>query len=281
MTIDDDLLLDLGNSRLKWQRRSEQSPRLRALDHARHANPDADIWGALFLEPQPEKVWLASVAGERTNDLIAHIQAHWRCPIVRIHTPAQCAGWTNSYAEPARLGVDRFLAMLGALHFANSTYRLTGENDLPCPQAETQSPCPQAETQSPCPQAETSTGLIVAVAGTALTLDVVDVRGAHLGGLIVPGPTLMRSSLHNATAELPSVPAADVALGRSTIDAIGAGSVRACSALINAVAQDFPGVQLYLSGGAAAELVATVRDAILAPDLIFCGMRIYAAALGR
>ncbi len=216
-----------------------------ALTHA-PPNNGADVWEALFLEAKPQKVWLASVAGKHADDLIAEINERWGCTVIRVRTPAQFGAWTNSYEAPERLGVDRFLAMLGAREFAN-----------------------QAD-------------LIVVMAGTALTIDVLDANSVHQGGLIVPGPSLMRSSLHRGTAELPSVSASSVALGCSTADAIGAGSVRACTALIRSVAQDFPAANLIISGGAAAELQSSLVP--LAPiyieDLVLRGLRFYAADQG-
>ena len=242
--MNDELLLDLGNTRLKWawRQRTPSSSLMSALTHAA-PNNGAGIWDALFLEARPQKVWLASVAGKHADDLTAEINRRWGSAVIRVRTPAQFAGWTNSYAAPERLGVDRFLAMLGALEFAN-----------------------QAE-------------LIVAMAGTALTIDVLDANSTHQGGLIVPGPSLMRASLHRATAELPFVNASSVQLGRSTAEAIGAGSVRACTALITSVAHDLPAAKLILSGGAAAELQPglTAFAPLYVEDLVLRGLRFYAA----
>ncbi len=210
-----------------------------------HAGPSVanSVWDALLLEKRPEKVWLASVAGVQADELVAEISQRWGCSVVRVRTPAQFDVWTNSYEEPARLGVDRFLAMLGALPLAANS------------------------------------SLIVAMAGTALTIDVLDANGAHQGGLIVPGPSLMRASLHRGTAELPFVSASNVALGRSTADAIGAGSVRACAALINSVMQNFPAAKLIISGGAAAELEPglAANAPLYIEDLVLRGLRFYAA----
>ena len=246
MSINDELLLDLGNTRLKWAWRFP-APGARLLSALTHAVPNktSAVWGALFLEVRPQKVWLASVAGTHTDDLIIEINQRWGCEVIRVCTPAQFAGWTNSYEAPERLGVDRFLAMLGALDLAANS------------------------------------SLCVAMAGTALTIDVLDARGIHQGGLIVPGPSLMRASLHRATAELPSVSTSSVSLGRSTADAIGAGSVRACTALIAAVAQDFPAAKLIISGGAAAELESGL-DALtplFIEDLVLRGLCFYAGCI--
>ena len=207
-------------------------------------NISTGVWDALFAEARPQKVWLASVAGKYAHELSAEIDRRWGLTVIQVRTPARFGAWRNSYDAPERLGVDRFLAMLGAMALA-----------------------PESHAK------------IVAMAGTALTVDVLDANSTHQGGLIVPGPSLMRASLHRGTAELPSVHASNVSLGRSTADAIGAGSVRACVALITSVAQDFPAAKLIISGGAAAELKPGL--AALAPtyvdDLVLRGLRVYAA----
>ncbi len=244
MPVNNELLLDLGNTRLKWTSRV-LVPGANLMSALTHAVPNngADVWDALFLGAKPQKVWLASVAGKHADVLIAEINRRWGCTVIRVRTPAQFGVWSNSYEAPERLGVDRFLAMLGALELAAKS------------------------------------SLIVVMAGTALTIDVLDANSAHQGGLIVPGPSLMRSSLHRGTAELPSVSASHVLLGRSTADAIGAGSVRACVALISSVAQDFPAAKLIISGGAVAELQSGLmaQTPLYVDDLVLRGLRFYAA----
>ena len=242
--MNDELLLDLGNTRLKWAWRVP-APDAKLLSALTHASPSktTGVWDALFLEARPRKIWLASVAGKHTDELIAAINQRWGCTVMRVHTPAKFARWTNSYEAPERLGVDRFLAMLGALELAANSE------------------------------------VIVTMAGTALTIDVLHASGAHQGGLIVPGPSLMRASLHRGTAELPFVSASNAVLGRSTADAIGAGSVRACSALIMSVTQDFPAAKLIISGGAAAELQPglAANMPLYIEDLVLRGLRFFAA----
>lgn len=243
--MNNDLLLDLGNTRLKWAWRVP-APDAKLMSALTHAS-SSGVWDALFLEAPPRKIWLASVAGKQADALIAEIDRRWGCPVIQVGTPAQFKGWTNSYEVPERLGVDRFLAMLGAMELAEHS------------------------------------GLIVAMAGTALTIDVVAANHAHQGGLIVPGPSLMRASLHRGTAELPLVNASSVALGRSTADAIGAGSVRACTALIMSVMQDHTAAKLVISGGAWAELLPglVAHAPLYIEDLVLRGLRIYAAQHDR
>ena len=77
----------------------------------------------------------------------------------------ELAGVTNSYSNPEELGVDRWLAMVAAW---NSVREST----------------------------------MVVDAGTAITIDIVDDTGQHLGGYIVPGLDSMRRSLAVDTANV-------------------------------------------------------------------------------
>lgn len=237
------LLLDLGNTRLKWAwldsvlaaRAGGQMIEPTALTHA---GSDTD-WSALFAEPPPQRIILASVAGELSNALTIAIRQRWGgLELQEIGTPAQFDRWRCSYAHPEKLGVDRFVAMLGALALA-----------------------------------PVNTSCVIAVAGTALTIDVLDPHGAHLGGLILPGPQLMRSSLRRATAQLPLVQNPAHVLGQSTEAAIAAGTTRAGAALIQEVIAQYPGAMAFLSGGAASELKPAIQRPInWRPDLLMQGM---------
>jgi type III pantothenate kinase len=75
---------------------------------------------------------------------------------------------------------------------------------------------------------------VVASLGTAITVDVVDARGAFLGGLIAPGLRLMARALHRETALLPEVEPARVRspLGRDTESAVRAGLSTAVEGLL-------------------------------------------------
>lgn len=237
------LLLDLGNSRLKWawlDQIEASKNHVAVIEPAAltHSGANTD-WSPLFAQPRPERVVLASVAGDLSINLINAMQQRWGAlPIHQLRTPAQFGRWRNSYAQPEKLGVDRFAAMLGAMALAPA-----GAN------------------------------CVVAVAGTALTIDVLSNDGAHLGGLILPGPQLMRSSLRRATAQLPLVQNAAQALGQSTEAAIAAGTTRAGAALLQEVISQHPQVSAFLSGGAAVELKSAMHTPIQwRSDLLFQGL---------
>lgn len=70
--------------------------------------------------------------------------------------------------------------------------------------------------------------------GTAVTFDVVDLRGAYVGGIIAPGLAAMTDYLHEKTALLPRIQIREVtgAIGRSTANAMRIGAVHGYRGLI-------------------------------------------------
>jgi type III pantothenate kinase len=164
---------------------------------------------------------------------------------------ASACGVANGYAEPARLGADRWAALIGA-HVSGPA----GEDKL------------------------------VALAGTALTLDALDAEGRHWGGLIVPGADLMRDALARRTADLrPGAQraASPIALGadwpRDTAAAIAAGLDAALGGALlrlhermRARAGRAPVV--VLAGGDAKRLAAQLPfRCIIDDNLVFNGLR--------
>ena len=222
------LLLDLGNTRLKW----------RALDGDRRLGEGAVAWTEPMAErlaadwsawPAPTSVFGASVVDEAREALVeAQARALGAPGITWVRSPHEACGVRNAYAEPQRLGVDRFLAMVAA----------------------------HAQGLSPC--------VLVGV-GTALTLDALDGDGRHLGGLIAPGPYLMQQSLLGATVRLRTEQeGAIVPLADNTADAVVSGCWGACAGLVERfVAEVTPRLggapRLLFGGGDADALRALVR----------------------
>lgn len=219
------LLLDLGNTRLKWALH----------DRGRWHAQGAVAWDASVAEelaaawcdqPAVEAALGASVADPARSALVAtQVKSRFGCEPRWLRSPAHAGGVRNAYAEPERLGVDRFLAMLAAY----------------------------AGGHAPC--------VLVGV-GTALTLDALAADGRHLGGLIAPGPRLMREALLGATARVQvDRPGAVRARADNTPDAVVSGCWGACVALVERfhrqVSDDLGGAPaLLLGGGDAAELQA-------------------------
>jgi type III pantothenate kinase len=185
------LLVDAGNSRVKWALLSAG----KLHDHGAFGWGGATIgqqldrhWGDLGFV---QGVWVANVAGASISaPLDEWVRVHWRIAVDYAKTQAQALGVRNGYREFQRLGVDRWLTLLAAW----SRYR-AASCILDC--------------------------------GTAVTLDVMNASGDHLGGLILPGISLMHDALAKRADALALSPAAGAELlGRDTAEAIANGSVQ-------------------------------------------------------
>ncbi|MGN6706184.1 MAG: type III pantothenate kinase [Rhodanobacter sp.] len=191
------LLLDLGNSRLKWALQGP-APAWLAQGVLEWREDLATLAGAAWAGfPRSTRVVGASVVDDAREQRVAAVvrQAFGSAP-EWLRTPASACGVRNAYAEPQRLGVDRFLAMVAA----------------------------HASHRAPC---------VLASAGTALVVDALTADGRHLGGLIAPGVQLMQRSLLDATAQVrPQRPGDILQLADNTADAVTSGCWQAAAALI-------------------------------------------------
>ena len=266
------LLVDMGNTRLKWllidtswllidlgwllswaetRKRNLHSggERLRGADLARQLD---DAWSKLTV---PQRVVVANVAGaEAQQDLQTWVHHHW--PAARLHfvlATATQLGVNNSYREPARLGSDRWAALIGA------RARWTGP-------------------------------LCLVDAGTALTVDALDANGAFVGGVILPGIELARRAL---LARAPGVTAVDgddsSCFAHSTADGVAAGTLYGAVGAVERIVAEF-GVRLgkdmrvLLTGGDAQRLrphlhARLAYDIEEVPDLVLQGLARIAESL--
>ena len=158
------LLIDIGNSRVKWATFSEG--KLGVQGSAAHESWGEADWRRQIEQSGARRVLAASVATPARNELLERASRQAvGCAPEFVTSTAMAAGVRNGYSNPAQLGVDRWLAVIGAFH----RYR------------------------SSC---------CVVDVGTAMTVDTVDGAGRHLGGFIVPGPQLMVASLLTGTSDL-------------------------------------------------------------------------------
>ncbi|VVE86460.1 type III pantothenate kinase [Pandoraea bronchicola] len=109
--------------------------------------------------------------------------------------------------------------------------------------------------------------LLIVTLGTATTVEALRADGDYLGGLIAPGPALMLQSLAQGTAQLPTLdatmPSGGQAFARSTADAILRGCAAAQAGLVERShaqlqAQLGAPVRCVLSGGARRTLAQTL-----------------------
>lgn len=217
------LLLDVGNSRLKWAWLDGEL--LVAPGVVAHAGR-ADAVASIPMPAIPGEILVASVAARSLTMAIAgELHRRWPVPQRFARTEPQGGGVTNAYREPAQMGVDRWLAMVAAWHHRRAA-------------------------------------VCVVDAGTALTADLVAADGRHLGGLILPGRELMQRSLladtggiAAATTLAPGSEPVDDLLGRDTASCIRAAARRASAGLVIGCMQQWPSA-LVLTGGDAAALLA-------------------------
>lgn len=169
------LLIDLGNTRLKlgvWQAVHNKTTYLNA--HPHNDVDDLLVWFEAELkqlEMQPRVAMGVSVASlalmQTIEDFLTKrpvpMPLEWVWPSDRAH------GVRNAYPEPSQLGADRWAGMLGAMnHFGNQ-----------------------------------DRSIVLANFGTATTVDTLSRDRKFLGGLILPGVSMMHTSLSRGTARLP------------------------------------------------------------------------------
>lgn len=257
------LLIDIGNSRLKWVAASlrhssrqlgEGSERASADDQgsvlsaAVAINHDGNMATAIdaiarqWQRPAPSAVFIAHVTGASFELAISQaVDAAFGTPPQFARSAAECLGLRSAYAEPLRLGVDRWLAMLAIW----------------------------ARTRQP---------FCVASAGTALTFDAVDANGQHQGGVIAPGLAGLIDATLGRTrfAVAAIVPEFTDGLGLDTEACVRLGALHAAAGLLDRLGARYSGAQLLAGGDASmlAPLLATSWQ--IEPDLVLQGLAVWA-----
>jgi type III pantothenate kinase len=127
--------------------------------------------------------------------------------------------------------------------------------------------------------------LIVIDLGTATTFDVVDEKGAYLGGVIAPGINLSVEALHRAAARLPRIGIGrpQAAIGRNTVSAMQSGIFWGYVGMIEGIVArirneaDFPRMKVIATGGLAPLLAeGTTLIERVDPDITLEGLRLLA-----
>lgn len=218
------LLLDIGNTRLKWAlhgtRLEPGAPRV-------HAGRPLQAFADLQL-PRVEEVHIACVP--RLLDAsawTAAVQSRWGLQPRIAASAAEWRGLRSAYAEPHKLGVDRWLNLVAGWSAVQGAF-------------------------------------CVVSAGTALTFDRVDAQGRHLGGFIAPGLGGMLSSLSQVTASAPVQGLPDSReLGRDSAAAIRQGAAFSAHGAI-LLALQAPGAdareQRIITGGDAPLLLSRLGE---------------------
>lgn len=258
------LLVDIGNSRIKWVRAAggHLGPRHAAAhlgwgvaDYRRRlfgrARSPQSALGARGIE----QVLVSSVAAPKVNRALAAAARRAGVTIRFVWVPRRGGGVTVGYAEPWRLGVDRFVAAVGAHAFFASV------------------------------------PVCVVGVGTAMTIDLVGADGRHQGGVIIPGPTLMVETLLDRTHGIRrrarggrAVVVGRSLFGRSTRAAIVQGARYAAAATIDQAVEQAEAIVgrmplVVLTGGGAPAVRGLLRSHwVLVPDLVLRGLEVLSRA---
>ena len=243
------LLIDIGNTRIKWAR--YDGKRLGRQQAAVHSGWGGEDYArrVIGFGRSLDRILVVSVAGARANRSLTLAARRARAPVPEfVVSQRRAGGVTSGYVEPWRLGVDRFIAAIGAHHLAKGK------------------------------------AVCVVGVGTAMTVDLVDAKGRHRGGAIIPAPTLMVDSLLNNTDGIRrraqgGARGGSSLFGRSTRAAIMQGSRYAAAALIDRAVGEaralVPGRAplVMLTGGGASSIQPLVRSkCVSVPDLVLRGL---------
>jgi type III pantothenate kinase len=240
------LLLDVGNTRLKWGvRDGEQIHRTGHLAQQKIREQGLAVVTSK-LPRDIDVVYASNVAGTTfATRLSGVIGAHCECDVHFAKSVREACGVRNGYRQPRQLGVDRWVAMIGAW----------------------------SEFEAAC---------VVVDAGTAVTIDAIDGDGCHLGGQIIPGVHLMAAALAASTSDIPKTnrrppPAGLDAFGDSTSKAVSNG---AWTAVAGAVERAITTLRsnaydpiVVLTGGDASRMLTALGDEPLhRPHLVLQGL---------
>jgi type III pantothenate kinase len=198
--------------------------------------------------PAPDEVRISHVAHSVLYEqLIELIHRLWGdLPLVRMKPRAMHPLLQLNYDE-TQMGSDRYAQLLGA--------RALNQKD----------------------------SLVVIGAGTAITVDAIADNGLHIGGIILPSTRLMRTALHQYTAQLPLAGGAfsHKEAPHNTRDALHTGAVLASVGAIESFVRIYftrHHPNIILCGGDAPELIqhiqvtTTLQNITHAPALGLLGL---------
>lgn len=232
------LVIDVGNSRMKWAMRGPSGWTARGVV----ANQDI---GSLAVRDwqnleRPVRAVGVNVAGEAARVRVEGQLGRWRLPIDWLVATAEAGGVINRYEVPSQLGPDRWASLIAARRRA-----VAANEAIP-------------------------RGCVVVNVGTAVTIDALDADGAFRGGLILPGVRLMLRALADNTAALRMAPGEFRDFPTTTADAIYSGAVQAICGAIGEMRRHLRGsrgeITCYLAGGALQDVAPRVAAPVEVVD---------------
>ncbi len=237
------VLIDIGNTRTKYC----------IIENNRRSQPKAIVNEALsgeFLTEQftgATKVLVASVSHSQLTDGINHWCQGNKVIYQRVVSEAKKNKVLTAYEEPSQLGIDRWLALIGA------------SNILP------------------------SRNVLIIDAGTATTFDILAANGKHQGGWILAGIDMLISSVLTNTMQVQAndEEKEQINFGSNTSknvhNAAWAATVGAVNMAISQSEQQGVSIDdILLTGGNGHILSSLISQKnLVIEDLVFIGLQTY------
>lgn len=196
-----------------------------------------------------DKVFVTCVAGAEVWQAFTDaILSRWGIKIERVVSKSNGYGVVNSYEKPTELGSDRWCALIGAYHAADSD-------------------------------------VVIIDCGSAITIDIVKQSGEHVGGYILPGLSMMKKSLGLHTAQVkvsrPLSESNTISPAFTTTGCVAAGINLAAVSVIEAVIKKqrtfSDGLKCFLTGGDADSIAEHLTiEYVNMPNLVIRGLAVIA-----
>jgi len=241
------LLVDIGNTRIKWA-----SLQFGPIESHSFTRSKTGIKASLNSNWKTleniSSIHVSNVAGDKiAQQLTEWTEKQWGLTPTFVQSEKKRFGVTNSYTQVELLGIDRWLALIAARQHAR---------------------------QATC----------IIDCGTAITIDIVTKYGAHQGGMIIPGLSLMRESLTSKTNNLNNIAEESdfKTLAVNTQSAIQAGTLYTVTATLERIIDDLKQqfnnrIRFIITGGDAEQLKPLLPTFIAHyPDIVLKGLAYYA-----
>lgn len=248
------LLIDIGNSRIKWCLYNSVENEFGSEGAMLHDKAElpalfSEQWGLL---DNPDRVVISNVSGQQlAESMDAWVDKKWKIKTEYVKTEAFSHGVTNAYSDYSELGIDRWMAIIAAWQ----RFRQQGK------------------------------AVCVIDCGTATTIDGISASGQHLGGFIIPGHTVMQEILINNTSDIKMAKniltrkiLSSINFPSSTEEGVNSGCYLATISLIDSVVtsmQDDSGKQVncIITGGDAEFVVEQLAGKFeYEPKLVLYGL---------
>lgn len=231
--------IDAGNTRIKWRILAEGKVLASGEQSTDSVQRGAHL--EISAKGSPERIRLSSVAGSEVIETLQNqLTGQFNVTVDLAQVSAEAAGVTCGYKDYRQLGVDRWLALVAAYN-------------------------------------KYAKPVIVVDAGSAVTIDIVDGDGLHLGGYIVPGLRLMHRALWEGTDQIKVELKQGVELsgpGASTDEAVDKGCVLMLVAMIESMVERYQCLTVITGGDGQMLREQLSVDAEYFPDLVMDGLAV-------